>query len=76
MIELMRTRTHSQSYDYSLSNYFFRRNLDKLKRDLSELVPESKKPRIHSPARSSPGLAPRYDMKSSKWQGLTLGGHF
>jgi len=35
-----------------------RRNLDKLKRDLSELVPESKKPRIHSPARSSPGLAP------------------
>ena len=36
-----------------------RRNLDKLKRDLSELVPETKKPRLHSPARSSPGITPR-----------------
>jgi len=41
-----------------------RRNLDKLKRDLSELVPESKKPRIHSPARSSPGLAPSPDVSN------------
>ena len=39
--------------------FFFRKNLDKLKRDLTELVPEAKKPRLHSPARSSPGISTR-----------------
>ena len=43
----------------SLYMSFYRRNLDKLKRDLSELVPDSKKPRLHSPARSSPGITAR-----------------
>jgi len=46
-----------QNRDAHVKDSTDRRNLDKLKRDLSELVPESKKPRIHSPARSSPGIA-------------------
>lgn len=45
-----------QGRELHLKDNTDRRNLDKLKRDLSELVPDSKKPRLHSPARSSPGI--------------------
>ena len=56
---LFRYLSYVQDQPINEINFFFRKNLDKLKRDLTELVPEAKKPRLHSPARSSPGISTR-----------------